>query len=305
MTASVRRAKIRIPATSANLGPGFDCMALALDLWNEVTIANSAGGVRVSVKGEGAGLLPQDRGNRVALAALQVFEQAGWPEAEFSVDCLNRIPVASGMGSSAAAAVGGLMAANTALGLPYSRQNLIRLCLALEAHADNAAAAFAGGLVVLGIEESGVLWRRYELPPMRVCVVVPEKRVPTSDSRSFLPETVAHRDAAFNLGRALLTAEALRSADYRLLAAAMQDRLHQPYRLARLPGIADILQAATQAGAAAALSGAGPGVIAFAECGQTEILNAMLAAARERKLDARGFLLNVSNAGADEIETRD
>jgi homoserine kinase len=303
MNSRIQRTRIQVPATSANLGPGFDCMALALDLWNEVILESAGRDVSVSIEGEGVHLLPKDGRNRVAQAAAQVFQKAGIEEPGFSLACTNRIPVSSGMGSSAAAAVGGLLAANAAIGNPYSRQNLIQLSLPLEVHADNAVAALVGGLVILSVEDGKVLWRRYELPQMQVCVVIPERHLSTNDSRSILPEKIDHRDAVFNLGKALLVAEALRTADYRLLADAMQDRLHQPYRLARLPGVEEILQAAKQAGAAAAvLSGAGPGVIAFAESGLAEIQNAMLAAAKEHKLAARGFNLNVSNAGANEKE---
>jgi homoserine kinase len=303
MTLRIQRAHIQVPATSANLGPGFDCMALALDLWNEVIIDSTPGEVRVAVDGEGARSLPKDGKNRVAQAAVQVFQKAGDGGAGFSIECTNRIPVSSGMGSSAAAAVGGLIAANAAIGNPYSRQNLIQLCLPLEVHADNAIAAFVGGLVILSVEDGRVLWRRYELPQMQVCVIVPERHLSTGESRSILPEKVDLRDAVFNMGKALLVAEALRSADYRLLAEVMQDRLHQPYRLAHLPGVEEILHAAKQAGAAAAvLSGAGPGVIAFAESGLPEIQNAMLGAAKERKLAARGFILHVSNTGVNEKE---
>jgi homoserine kinase len=300
MTPRIQKARVQVPATSANLGPGFDCMALALDLWNEVVL-EVAENVEVSIEGEGAHMLPKDGKNRVAQAAAQVFQKAGTGVAGYSIACTNRIPVSSGMGSSAAAAVGGLLAANAAIGNPYSCQNLIQLCLPMEAHADNAVAAFVGGLVVLSVDEGRVLWRRYELPPMQVCVIVPEKHFSTGESRSLLPETVDLRDAVFNLGKVLLAVEALRTADYRLMAEVMRDRLHQPFRLSSLPGVEDILQAAKQAGAAAAvLSGAGPGVIAFAESGHQEIQNAMLGAAKKRKLAVRGFILQASNVGAHE-----
>jgi homoserine kinase len=303
MTPRIQKTHIQVPATSANLGPGFDCMALALDLWNDVILDSAEGEVRVSIEGEGARSLPKDGKNRIAQAAVQVLQKAGADGLGFSIECTNRIPVSSGMGSSAAAAVGGLIAANDAIGSPYSRQNLIQLSLPLEVHADNAVAAFVGGLVILSAEDGRILWRRYELPSMQVCVVVPDRHLSTVESRSILPEKIDHRDAVFNIGKALLAADALRNADYRLLSEVMQDRLHQPYRLARLPGVEDLIQAAKQAGAAAAvLSGAGPGVIAFADSGLEEIQNAMLGAARERKLAARGFILHVSNTGAGEKE---
>ncbi len=303
MTPRIQRTHIQVPATSANLGPGFDCMALALDLWNEVVLDESEGDIRVSVEGEGARSLPKDGKNRIAQAAIQVFQKAGVADPGFTLECINRIPVSSGMGSSAAAAVGGLIAANTSIGNTFSRQNLIQLSLPLEEHADNAIAAFVGGLVILSAEDGRILWRRYELPPMQVCVIVPDRHLSTAESRSILPEKVDHRDAVFNLGKALLAADALRNADYRLLADVMQDRLHQPYRLARLPGVDAIIQAAKQAGAAAAvLSGAGPGVIAFADSGLNEIQTAMQGAAKEKGVNARSFILDVTNSGANEKE---
>jgi homoserine kinase len=303
MIPRIKKTRLQVPATSANLGPGFDCMALALDLWNELVLEEDPRSVRVSVEGEGSKTLPTDGRNRIAQAAAEVFLKAGVNEAKFSLDCTNRIPVFSGLGSSAAAVVGGLVAANASIGSPYSTQTLIQMSHPIEGHADNAIAAFVGGLVILSAEDGRVFWRRYELPQMQVCVIVPEKHLPTGESRSILPEKVDHRDAIFNMGKALLVAEALRSADYRLLAEVMQDRLHQPYRLALLPGVEEIIQAAKQAGAAAAvLSGAGPGVIAFAESGLPEIQIAMLGAAKERKLAARGFLLHISNSGANEKE---
>jgi homoserine kinase len=236
MTSHIQRVHVQVPATSANLGPGFDCMALALDLWNEIVLDAAPGHATVSVEGEGEHALPKDSWNPVVQAAARVFQKANVADPGFSVACTNRIPVASGMGSSAAAAVGGLVAANAVIGSPHSHQNLIQLCLPLEAHADNAVAAFVGGLVVLSVEDGRVLWRRYELAQMQVCVIVTQKKISTGESGSFFPEKVDHRDAVANLGRALLAAEALRSADYRLMAEVMQDRLHQPYRLPHLPG---------------------------------------------------------------------
>jgi homoserine kinase len=303
MNSRMQKTHILVPATSANLGPGFDCMALALDLWNEVVLEPDPDAGSVSVEGEGAKILPKDGKNRIAQAAAEVFGKAGLTETNFSIACTNRIPVSSGMGSSAAAAVGGLIAANASIGNPFSRQTLIQISQSFEANADNTIAAFVGGLVVLSSEDNRIFWRRYELPSLQVSVLIPDYKLSTGESRSFLPEKIDHRDAVVNLGRALLTVDALRNADYRLLAEVMQDRLHQPYRLAQLPGVEEILQAAKQAGAAAAvLSGAGPGVIAFAESGLSEIQDAMLGAAKEKGIAARGFLLHVSNSGAYEKE---
>jgi homoserine kinase len=301
MTTSGKNSHVRIPATSANLGPGFDCMALALDLWNEVDLEEISGQTNVIIGGEGEMTLAKDERNCVAQAAALVYQEAGnRTPSGFTIHSVNRIPIASGLGSSAAAAVGGLLAANKALGYPLTPAALIQLALKIEGHADNAVAALNGGLVILSVERANILWRRYDLPEMRVVVVVPDRPLSTGESRAALPQAIPHEDAVFNIGRALLVTDALRKADYRLLSEAMADRLHQPYRLELFPGVHEIMQAAKFSGSAAAvLSGAGPGVIAFSENRHEIILDSMLKASATAGLPAKGFILRTTNAGAD------
>lgn len=211
------------------------------------------------------------------------------PNTGLSIHSINRIPIASGLGSSAAAAVGGLLAANKHLGNPISHASLLQLALKIEGHADNTVAAFNGGLVIRSVGKGNNLWRRYELPKIFVAVI-PDRPLSTGESRAALPRAIPHEDAVFNIGNALLIADALRTADFRLLAEAMTDRLHQPYRMELFPGIREIMEAEKYSGAAAAvLSGAGPGVIAFAEHRHESILQAMLKASTEAGLHSKGF----------------
>lgn len=256
---------VTVPATSANLGPGYDCLGLALDLWNTTTFRIGGDGIRVCVQGEGAGQLPEDTGNLVvqAFTALYVRREATMPR-DLKIECHNLIPLSSGLGSSTAAILTGLMAANFFLGQPFSKLDLLRMTIDIEGHADNAAAALFGGLVLVAADVHPPIVRPYPLPALNIVVVVPEVQLPTREARAVLPEKIVRADAIFNLNRLPLLIDALREGDRRLLRIAMDDRIHQPYRFPLVPGSQAAIQAARELGAAAALSGAGPSVIAFA-----------------------------------------
>ena len=293
---------VKVPATSANLGPGFDALGLALDLWNEAEFTPSQGsseGWTVEVSGEGAGLLPVDATNLVAEAARRLFERAGRAApAGLRIRCTNRIPLGSGLGSSAAAVLAGLVGANALLGEPLDKLALLRLAAEIEGHPDNAAAALLGGLTVVISDAGDLVARKIELPPLTAVVVVPEFSLSTHAARAALPGAVPLGDAAFNLGRTALVVEALRTGDLELLERAMHDRLHQPYRLKLVPGAEAALAAARGTGAAAALSGAGPGVVAFSKGPLELVSQAMRAAFHAAGLPSRAFILPVTSLGA-------
>lgn len=256
---------VTVPATSANLGPGFDCLGLALDLWNTTTFRIGGDGIQVCVKGEGAGQLPEDSGNLVvqSFTALYVRREATMPR-DLQIECHNLIPLGSGLGSSTAAVLTGLIAANFFLGQPLSKLDLLRMTIDIEGHADNAAAALFGGLVLVAADVHPPIVRSYPLPSLNIVVAVPDVRLPTREARTVVPEQIIRADAIFNLNRLALLIDALREGDRRLLMTAIDDRIHQPYRLPLIPGSQAAIQAARELGAAAALSGAGPSVIAFA-----------------------------------------
>lgn len=293
--------EVRVPATSANLGPGFDTLGLALDLWNQTSFALTGESIRVTVQGEGEGQFPLDDTNLIAQSALRLYTIVGAePPAGLEIVSRNRIPPGSGLGSSAAAVLTGLLGANTLLGDPLDQTELLALGTEIEGHPDNLAPALLGGLTLTSAGDQEILTRRVELPEWQVVVVLPEISLSTAEARRALPEQVPLGDAVFNLGRSALVVEALRTGDLTLLNAAMHDRLHQPYRLLLLPGAAQAIESAQKLGAAAALSGAGPSVIAFSQedSAVSRLLEDIQQAFSQAGVKSRGFHLKTINSGA-------
>ncbi|HEY3343295.1 MAG TPA: homoserine kinase [Anaerolineaceae bacterium] len=295
-----RTITIRVPATTANLGPGFDCLGLALDLWNEASFSTEGEGVRMDIHGLGVGVLPEGPENTLAAQALYLISVCGKPiPPNLLIRCENRIPPGSGLGSSAAAVLTGLLGGNALIGSPLSMDEILQLAVEAEGHPDNAGAALLGGLVLSARLDNGVVARKVPVAALQAAVVTPDFNLPTHQARSALPRQVPLADAVFNLGRTALTIEALRSGDLELLGQAMQDRLHQPYRLRLIPGAEQAFQSALTAGAAAvAISGAGPSVIAFASKNLEQIAKAMQTAFAGAGLLSRSAILAITELGA-------
>jgi len=249
-----------VPATSANLGPGFDCFGLALDLCNEVAFEPGVG-PRVSWEGEGASELPTDGSDLVTRALAETAERAGREPPAGAMRGVNRIPLERGLGSSAAAAVAGVALANAALGLGLEPTQVLEIAAGLEGHPDNAAAAVFGGFTM--VLDDQVVARFDPDPDLRPALFVPARaRVSTEVAREALPETVPHRDATSNAGHAALTAVALLH-DPGLLPGAMRDRLHEDVRLALVPEVRAMFDQLREAGLAVCVSGSGPTLLAF------------------------------------------
>ncbi len=268
---------VRVPATTANLGPGFDVLGLALDMWNEiwVRIANqeeTPNQDQIHITGEGAAQLPRDARHRTLQAATAVYQAVGRTRPPWVLRAHNGIPLGSGLGSSAAAALAGALAANALLDWPLTRAELLTLVTRLEGHPDNAAPALYGGLTACALADDGSVQVRglpwaaaWQQGGLKVWVALPQVALSTAEARRALPRHIPLADAVFNLSRAVLLLEAWRVGDGPLLGRAMHDRWHQPYRLPLIPGAGAALSASRAAGAwAAALSGAGPAVVAFA-----------------------------------------
>ncbi len=258
---------VRAPATSANLGPGFDSLGLALGLYDDVRARVAPeGGVVVTVSGEGAGALATDETHLVAASALTAFKQFGAAPPGLVIECRNEIPQARGLGSSSAAIVAGILLARALVpdgGTRMDAVAVLRLASELEGHPDNVAPCLLGGFTIAWTDGDGA--EAVTLAPdprVQPMIFVPEERGLTAHARAALPATVPHRDAAANAARAALLVHAL-TGDPTLLFPATEDRLHQAYRAPGMPATAALVNELRSAGIAAVVSGAGPSVLAL------------------------------------------
>jgi len=294
------RVRVRVPATSANLGPGFDALGLALALHNEV-VAEAAAEVTVSIEGEGRGRLDEGAKNLVARAVALAHEVAGRPFHGARLRCINRIPLSRGLGSSAAAWVGGLLAANALMGEPLDREAVLTAAARAEGHPDNVAAALLGGLTVSCADGGRVTAVSLPAPSeVEWVVLLPETESSTHDARAVLPDTVSRSDAVFNVQRVSLLLAALATGRTDLLDQAMQDRLHQPYRQRLFPWMEAIAAAGRRAGGlGCVLSGAGPSMLAAVrQGGGRAVAEAMERALRDVGIAGRAMALPVDPVGA-------
>lgn len=256
---------VRVPASSANLGPGFDALGLALALHDEIVAEVIGSGLEVHVSGEGQDGVPLDETHLVVQSMHAAFDLLGGRPSGLRLTCSNAIPHGRGLGSSAAAIVGGIIAARA---LVDGGDKLLdddaafQLAVDLEGHPDNVAAALFGGLTIAWIDGAAAVVERLSTD-VGVTVFVPPTAVSTEKARGLLPETVPHRDAAINAGRAALLVAALTGAPHRLISAT-EDRLHQSYRAEAMPESYKLLRRLRVDGVPTIISGAGPTVLSFA-----------------------------------------
>jgi homoserine kinase len=294
-----RTAAVRVPASSANLGPGFDVLALALDLHLEVEALESAK-TSIAWDGEGADEVPLTRKNLLVRSTQEPFD--GWTRPLDGVELRvrNRIPIGRGLGSSAAGIVAGITLGAKLRGLRISAQRILELAFPLEGHGDNLAAALYGGFCIAVTENGGVRVHRLDWPPRwRAILFVPSDISPTHEARRLVPRRPAREDAVFNLGRVAEWVLACSQRDRSLVRSAMDDRLHQPGRALAYPYLDDVIAAAEQAGAlGAALSGAGGSVIAIADRHHDSVEQAMSKAARAHGITGNVMRLAAAASGA-------
>jgi homoserine kinase len=308
-----RRVTVEVPASSANLGAGYDCLGVALGLTNRIEIEVrgwSRGEIDLTVAGEGEDELAADRTNRCVLGIEAVLrevrgelpEGVGW-----RIEMHNEIPLARGLGSSAAATIAGLVAGNTLLGEPLTQSDLLRLATGIEGHPDNATAALLGGFTACALVDGTVEAVRFDAPrDLRAVLFIPDLRLPTEDMRSALPDSVPMADAVANLTRVAMGVAGMATGRLDLLRILTVDRLHEPYRAAVFPQMPRLIAAAREAGAiGACLSGAGSTVVAFSDSVHTITLIEAALAAAAADTDLSGSLTVVSprNLGARVIAT--
>ena len=257
--------KVRVPATVANLGPGFDALGVAVRMHLEIDIEPRRESVDILIEGEGAEHLPADETNLVIKSMNTFFDFVGRQPPGYAVRVKNPIPLGSGLGSSAAAVVGGLYAARSVTGRTVPQTEMVQLATKLEGHPDNVMPALLGGLVVCYRSQDGSEVRSFRLEPSErliPIIAVPAEGFPTSEARKALPEDVSFGDAQFTASRAALLVAAMTSGSGSdVLAEAMNDRLHEPHRLKLMPETAAVHEELRSAGLAVALAGAGPSLL--------------------------------------------
>ncbi|GIP30094.1 homoserine kinase [Paenibacillus sp. J23TS9] len=276
---------VRIPASTANLGPGFDTLGMALSMYSWIGMKGSKETV-IHLYGNEMDGIPTDKSNLVYKVAQMVFREAGVQVPELEISMYSDIPLTRGLGSSASAIVGALFAANELIGSPLSKAKLFDMATAIEDHPDNVGASLFGGLITAiwdGLHADYIRMEPHE--ELEVLVVIPDFQLSTSEARKGLPAQISRKDAVYNISRSSLLVAALAQGRLDLISRAMSDRLHQPYRAELVPGMAEILENAVAHGALGiALSGAGPTLLALVE------------RQSQRKKELETYLLNTMKA---------
>jgi homoserine kinase len=300
-----RRVKVRTPATSANLGPGFDVLGLALGIHNTIELGESGQGMTLTVSGEGKELLDLEPDSNLVLRSIHRFyEHGGIRLPGLIVHTDNGIPLARGLGSSAATIVGALAAANHFSGAGLGRQELFDLAVEIEGHADNVAAAVYGGFTIAYPQGKGYAVERTKpSAAIGVVLLVPEIGLSTAKARGVLPPSVDREQAVFNISRVALLVQAFTTGNLSLLERAVEDALHQPSRRGLIKDYDETVKACSQAGApAVAISGAGPTLIAFYDRRLQETLRSDLPQAlASRQINRRALFPEIDQDGVQVV----
>ncbi|MDD3652813.1 MAG: homoserine kinase [Desulfotomaculaceae bacterium] len=298
--------RVQVPAITANLGPGFDCLGMALELYNVVEMTTAPSGLTIEVAGEGAADLPRNGDNLVYQAAQRVFQQVNYKPAGLKLRLINQVPVDRGLGSGAAAVVGGVIAANLLTGGQLPVKEIIALASSLDGRPNCVVPAIIGGIVVSIHTEGEAKYLKIQPPQgLKSIVAVPDLFIGPNNSRGTLQSQVPFQDAVFNIGRAALLVAALHQGDLSLLGTAMEDHLPQSSRAVLIPGLKKVLAAAKLAGArGVTLSGAGPAVVAFAESNFDLIARVMGDTFRQNGVKCRVMILKPSPVGARALEVK-
>ncbi|MCK8827607.1 homoserine kinase [Natroniella acetigena] len=295
--------KIKIPATTANLGPGFDTFGMSLGLYNSIEVEQKEEGVEIEVAGYGVKELTTDKSNLVYQSMLRLFDIVDYLPPGLKIKLINRIPLARGLGSSAAAIVGGLLAANKLSGEQLTTEQLLNLATEIEGHPDNVAPALLGGVVISTVKEQGVIYKKITPPAkLKTVVCIPDYQLTTAKSRGALPEKVSFKDAVFNVSHASLLLAGLLTEDYQLIGQALDDRLHQPYRQGLIPGLDEVIDNLSEEVLGIVLSGSGPTAIALTLQEEERIGTEMKEFFAKHGIEAQYLVVYPTDQGATIIE---
>lgn len=307
------KVSVKVPATTANLGPGFDCMGMALPIYNTVTIEETVlpgTGVEINVIAENQSTdefslehIPMDENSIIYKAVELLYNSIGQTPSELKITIHSQIPIARGLGSSASVIVGGLIAANELLGRPADEAALLSIATEVEGHPDNVTPAIVGGLTITSNEDDGsIVYRKLEWPEeWNITVCVPEYELATDISRSVLPKEVPMQDAVYNAQRMGMFVHAIHTKDSALMKLALKDRLHQPYRMKLVPGLEKIAEKLKHEEnvLGCVLSGAGPSILIISEKNNLDKIKATVKEVwNDLNLKADIISLPVENQGA-------
>ena len=297
-----KKVTVRVPATSANCGPGFDTLGLACNLYNYFTYELIDQGLSLKIEGEGTEKLKAGKNNLAFLSFYKVWDMIVGSKTGLSVIMSNNIPLSRGLGSSSTAIVAGLVAANHLTGNTLSKNEIVQLATEIEGHPDNVAPAILGGMTISYVDNGRASSLKFlPLKPFKLVAVVPDMPLATSLARRAIPKTVPHQDAVFNTSRAALLVGAMLTGDYQHLAAGLDDRLHQPYRAHLIPGMEDAFKAAVNNGAFnAIISGAGSTLMAYVHINVSceAVGEAMCKVLSEHDLHSVFHILDIDTEGA-------
>ena len=297
-----KKVTVRVPATSANCGPGFDTLGLACNLYNYFTYELIDQGLSLKIEGEGTEKLKAGKNNLAFLSFYKVWDMIVGSKTGLSVIMSNNIPLSRGLGSSSTAIVAGLVAANHLTGNTLSKNEIVQLATEIEGHPDNVAPAILGGMTISYVDNGRASSLKFlPLKPFKLVAIVPDMPLATSLARRAIPKTVSHQDAVFNTSRAALLVGAMLTGDYQHLAAGLDDRLHQPYRAHLIPGMEDAFKAAVNNGAFnAIISGAGSTLMAYVPINVSceAVGEAMCKVLSEHDLHSVFHILDIDTEGA-------
>lgn len=259
---------VKIPASTANLGPGFDSIGISLPLFTTIKM-KKAEKLKITLVGNEMKKLPDNQDNLIYKSALYIFQKADLPIPQLEMVISSEIPLGRGLGSSGSAIVGGLVAGNILAGSPFSKEEIFQMAARIEGHPDNVGASLFGGIVISAKNQTNDLFSYIKIEPpkgLKVVAAIPAYELPTSKARDILPSSYSREDTVHAISHAALLAGALAAGNTSLLYEAMSDRIHQPYRMSIIPGLEELIATGKDYGAlGVALSGAGPTVIAFAD----------------------------------------
>jgi len=298
--------RVQVPSSTTNLGPGFDALGVALNLYNRVELDELPWGLSVHVEGEGMDVIPRDETNISVEAVKRVYQKVGRVLPGLWMKQRNHIPLSRGLGSSSAALVGGLVGGNLMLGSPLSDEELVQLAVEMEGHPDNVVPALVGGFCISAMAEDGraLYTRAPVVDRYRWVIVVPSFEVSTKEARLRLPDKISFADATFNVQRVGMLMAAFAYGRNELFHEAMDDKLHQPYRKELMGPLDEVFSAAYEAGAlGVCISGAGPCILAICDPGAGKVGLAMRDVYRSRGIDTQMHVLRIAAHGAHAVDT--